>query len=561
MEKSYDENLAKLMSEARDLFKSSNFSESARKYWEAAKKLETARGLAQAEDLYNEAIKNFIRASEDNKEKKQYRLSAQNLFYVVMIFKRLGAIDDWKAATMAVVDDLVNAAQEYLLWNEYDKGIILVSTACFFLFSIEEFKKAEEYYTQYIEQIKDDPGFTRAQQILFAAGHAIKAVKNLDTDSLLNAQQLVGTHLKPGLSQITGDLFFPAIDDAVDTVVKIFRSKIKLPKIVPELKISRDLVLGEPTDLSIFIENVGEGESNNLSFSFNIPEGIEVIDGNKEVSLEKLPPQQKTEHKLIIRCMSSIGEITHELSVNITFYDQLQTKQTMMIGPYDLIFREKSLSKEHENTLNILADQNEANSQKMYESKIAPKVVCDIMSEFVSSIIKESKEKLSTEEFETVHANIQTINKIFDTIDKITSEEFLAPILAVREKEQTERIESAIELKKEEWNSELEVIQTQLAENHLKEKEELKQSFEDEKVELEKQKEEEWKELMEKLVLKHTDDIKEFETELIKLKEQEMEELSKKLEQEKKKALEEQEAVLRDEFQRLLSESQGKKRR
>ncbi|MHA1550901.1 MAG: hypothetical protein ACTSQC_03040 [Candidatus Heimdallarchaeaceae archaeon] len=561
MEKSYDENLAKLMSEARDLFKSSNFSESARKYWEAAKKLETARGLAQAEDLYNEAIKNFIRASEDNKEKKQYRLSAQNLFYVVMIFKRLGAIDDWKAATMAVVDDLVNAAQEYLLWNEYDKGIILVSTACFFLFSIEEFKKAEEYYTQYIEQIKDDPGFTRAQQILFAAGHAIQAVKNLDTNSLLNAQQLVGTHLKPGLSQITGDLFFPAIDDAVDTVVKIFRSKIKLPKIVPELKISRDLVLGEPTDLSIFIENVGEGDANNLSFSFNIPEGIEVIDGNKEVSLEKLPPQQKTEHKLIIRCMSSKGEITHELSVNITFHDQLQTKQTMMIGPYDLIFREKSLSKEHENTLNILADQNEANSQKMYESKIAPKVVCDIMSEFVSSIIKESKEKLSTEEFETVLANIQTINKIFDTIDKITSEEFLAPILAVREKEQTEKIESAIELKKEEWNSELEVIQTQLAENHLKEKEELKQSFEDEKVELEKQKEEEWKELMEKLVLKHTDDIKEFETELIKLKEQEMEELNKKLEQEKKNALEEQEAVLRDEFQRLLSESQGKKRR
>ena len=561
MEKSYDENLAKLMSEARDLFKSSNFSESARKYWEAAKKLETARGLAQAEDLYNEAIKNFIRASEDNKEKKQYRLSAQNLFYVVMIFKRLGAIDDWKAATMAVVDDLVNAAQEYLLWNEYDKGIILVSTACFFLFSIEEFKKAEQYYTQYIEQIKDDPGFTRAQQILFAAGHAIQAVKNLDTSSLLNAQQLVGTHLKPGLSQITGDLFFPAIDDAVNTVVKIFRSKIKLPKIVPELKISRDLVLGEPTDLSIFIENVGEGDANNLSFSFNIPEGIKVIDGNKEVSLEKLPPQQKTEHKLIISCKFSKGEITQELSVNITFYDQLQTKQTMMIGPYDLIFREKSLSKEHENTLNSLADQNEVNSKKMYESKIAPKVVCDVMSEFVSSIIKESKEKLSTEEFETVLANIQTINKIFDTIDKITNEEFLAPIRAVREKEQTEKIESVIELKKEEWNSELEVIQTQLAEDHLKEIEELKQSFEDEKVELEKQKEEEWKELMEKLVLKHTDDIKEFETELIEQKEQEIEELNKKLEQEMKKALEEQEAVLRDEFQRLLSESQGKKRR
>ncbi|MHA1202771.1 MAG: hypothetical protein ACTSQ4_09645 [Candidatus Heimdallarchaeaceae archaeon] len=561
MEKSYDENLAKLMSEARDLFKSSNFSESARKYWEAAKKLETARGLAQAEDLYNEAIKNFIRASEDNKEKKQYRLSAQNLFYVVMIFKRLGAIDDWKAATMAVVDDLVNAAQEYLLWNEYDKGIILVSTACFFLFSIEEFKTAEKYYTQYIEQIKDDPGFTRAQQILFAAGHAIQAVKKLDTNSLLNAQQLVGSHLKPGLSQITGDLFFPAIDDAVDTVVKIFRSKIKLPKIVPEFKISRDLVLGEPTDLSIFIENVGEGDANNLSFSFNIPEGIEVIDGNKEFSVEKLLPQQKTEHKLIIRCMSAKGEITHELSVIINFYDQLQTKQTMMMGPYDLIFREKSLSKEHKDTLDSIAEQNEINYTKCYESKIVPKEACDVMSELVSSIIKESKEKLTTEEFETVLANIQNINRIFDTINTITSKEFLAPIYEAQEKELTEKIESAIELKKEEWNSELEFTKTQLSEKHLKEKEELKQSFEDEKNELEKQKEEEWKELMEKLVLKHTDDIKEFETELIEQKDQEMEELNKRLEQEQKKALEEQEAVLRDEFQRLLSESQGKKRR
>ena len=561
MEKSYDENLAKLMSEARDLFKSSNFAESARKYWEAAKNQEATRGLEQAEDLYHEAIKNFIRASEDNKEKKQYRLSAQNLFHVVMIFKRLGSIDDWKAATMAVVDDLVNAAQEYLLWNEYDKGIILVSTACFFLFSIEEFQKAEEYYTQYIEQIKDDPGFTRAQQILYSAGHAIQAVKNLDTNSLLNAQQLVGTHLKPGLSQITGDLFFPAIDDAVDTVVKIFRSKIKLPKIVPEFKISRDLVLGEPTDLSIFIENEGEGEANNLHFSFNIPERIEVIDGNKEFSIEKLLPKQKTEHKLIIRSMSAKGEITHELSVIITFYDQLQTKQTMMMGPFDLVFREKSLSKEHKDTLDELAEQNEANYTKIIESGIYPKESCDALSELISSMIKESKEKLLTEEFESVLANIQNINRMFETFNKITNDEFLAPILEAQENELVEKIESAIELKKEEWNSELEVIKTQLSEDHLKEKEELNQSFEEEKVELEKQKEEEWKELMEKLVLKHTDDIKEFETELIEQKEHEMEELKKKLDLEKKTALEDQEAVLRDEFQQLLSESQGKKRR
>ncbi|MBY9000315.1 MAG: hypothetical protein KGD64_05335 [Candidatus Heimdallarchaeota archaeon] len=561
MEKSYDENLAKLMSEARDLFKSANYADSATKYWEAAKSQEAARGLAQAEDLYHEAIKNFIRASEDNKEKKQYRLSAQNLFYVVMIFKRLGEVDDWKAATMAVVDDLINAAQEYLMWNEYDRGIILVSTACFFLFSIEEFQKAEQYYNQYIDQIKDDPGFTRAQQILYSAGHAIQAVKNLDTNSLLNAQQLVGSHLKPGLSQITGDLFFPAIDGAVDTVVKIFRSKIKLPKIVPELKISRDLVLGEPTDLSILMENEGEGDANGLNFQINIPEAIEIIDGNKEISIERLPPQQKTEHKLIIRCMSASGESTQELSVNITFYDQLQTKQTMMIGPYDLVFREKSLSKEHEKTLNELAEQNEVNYTKMCESDFVPKEACDVLSELVSSLIKESKDQLSSEEFETVQANIQTIRRIYATLEKITSKEFLAPILEIRDREIKEKIENAVELKKEEWNAELETIKNQLDEQHLKDKEELKESLEDEKVELEKQKEDEWKELMEKLELEHSKEIEELKTEFNEQKEQELEEQNKKLENEKKKALEDQEAVLRNEFQQLLSESQGKKKR
>ena len=60
------------MSEARDLFKSANFADSARKYLEAATNQEAARGIAQAEDLYHEAIRNFIRASEENKEKKQF---------------------------------------------------------------------------------------------------------------------------------------------------------------------------------------------------------------------------------------------------------------------------------------------------------------------------------------------------------------------------------------------------------------------------------------------------------------------------------------------------------
>ena len=561
MEKSYDEDLAKLMSEARDLLKSANYSDSARKYLEAAKNLEATRGMAQAEDLYHEAIKNFIRASEENKEKKQYRMSAQNLYYVAYIFKKLGSKDDWVAATRAVVDDLINAAQEYLMWNEYDRGIILVSTACFFLFSIEDYQTAEDLYKKYIEQIKDDPGFTRAQQILYAAGHAIKAVKDSDTNSLLNAQQLVGNHLKPGLSQIMGELFFSAIDNAMDTVVRTFRSKVKLPRIVPELKVSRDLVFGEANDLILAIDNEGEGDAHNLNFRLNIPNGIEILEGEKEINIDVLPANRSTEYRLNIQGIPKGSEAVYEISANVTFYDQLQTKQTMMIGPYELVFREKSIIKGYEVELAELAEKGLEFKNILNSIDIIPQRAIDLIMGFLEKIIKDSEIMLSKEEFETAYTNIKTIEQIHEIITEITSKEFLEIVFDARDKVIEERIHFAIESAKEE----LEAEKAQMAEDHLLEIDNLKQSFEDEKSRIQStsrmQTENDQQELIKQLEDQHKKEIEDITAEMNKEKEIALQELQNKLDEERRQALQEQESLLREEFQKLLAEQQGKKRR
>ncbi|MCE7749290.1 MAG: hypothetical protein GPJ51_12950, partial [Candidatus Heimdallarchaeota archaeon] len=537
MEKSYDEDLAILMSEARDLFKSANYADSARKYLEAARNQEATRGLAQAEDLYHEAIKNFIRASEENKEKKQFRMSSQNIYYVSYIYKKIGAVDDWRAATNAVIEDLVNAAQEYLLWNEYDRGIVLISTACFFFFSIEEFQSAELLYKQYIEQIQDDPGFTRAQQVLYAAGHAIKAVKDSDTTALLNAQQLVGGHLKPGLSQIMGELFFPAIDDAMDIVVKNFRSKVKLPKIVPEVKISRDLVLGEPVNISIIIENEGDGEAFNLVFKLDFPEGIDIIDGGTEITIANLPAGHSTEHKLSISCSQPNEKGVYDLSATITFYDQLQTKQTMMIGPYDLIFREKSLTKGYEVELAELSSKGLELKNLMRTIEIIPEMATDLVMKFVEDLIKESEGILNNEEFETAQANINTINRVFEIINTVSGEEFLDLVNTQRENFIEERILSISDNLKEEF----EVQKNQLKEDQLLETEKLKQGFEEEKAQLEDkfniQKENDQRELLEQLKEQQEKEIADVTEELRIEKEKALSEQMEKLDEEKKQAL------------------------
>jgi len=164
--------------------------------------------------------------------------------------------------------------------------------------------------------------------------------------------------------------------------------------------------------------------------------------------------------------------------------------------------------------------------------------------------IKDSENLVEKEEFETIHANIKSIKNVHETVEKITSEEFVKPILETRKNE----LETKIEEAKIKWNEQVEEI-----------KENLKMSFEEEKKILKEELKEEFKEEQKELLVKIDEDHKK-EIDLLGVEynnrlEQALEEQRKKFEEEKKKLLEEQEEVLRTEFQRLLSESQDKKRR
>lgn len=576
MEKSYDEKLAKLMSEARDLLKSANYLESAHKYLEAAKNQEISLGLDHARDLYMEAIQNFIRAAEDYKDKKQYRKSAEALYYVSQIYKHLGAKEDWKAATNATVEELLNAANDYFsVWNEYDRAIVLVTTSCFFLFLVENFEAAEKHYFEYLSKIQNDPGFTFAQQVLYTAGYAIKAVKDIDTQALINAQQLLGSHLKPSLRQLMGDLFLSTLDEAMEKVVKIFRSKIKLPKIIPELKISRDLVINQITDLTILLENEGEGDAYHIQLNVNMPEDIEVVDGNTELQIEKLVAGEKVETKLQIRCMSSTGDVKADVSANLTFYDQLQTKQSMIVGPYELLFREISISKELRDILAEKVEKVNELQEKVKQTTAYPTELIELMFNNAKKTVEKTEKAIGEEKFDEAKGQIEALEDVKKTFEKMIEEEFKDTIITKKEAEIEEKVihaknevekklkeeyETKINEIKEEHRKEIENLKEQLEEEKEKLKAEFKQQLEEEKEklkeQLQKEKQEEMKELMTKLDTKHKEELNELKETLTKEKEKELKELERKLEEEKRKALEEQETVLREEFQKQLSKLQ-----
>jgi hypothetical protein len=282
-----------------------------------------------------------------------------------------------------------------------------------------------------------------------------------------------------------------------------------------------------------------------------MPEGLEILEGSKEFTLSQLLAQETYEYKLVVRGMSGVGEVTHELNANITFQDQLQTKQTMMIGPYDLVFREKSLVRELEVELVELSEKTAKLQKQMSATEVIPEEAAKLMFDFVTTIIRESEEVIAKEEFETVRANVKSIEYFHSLIQTLTSEEFIKPLIDARENILNEKVEQA----KAELTEELtEDLSIQFEKQKQEEIEEIKQNLNNEK-------ETEQKELIEKLEEDHQKDITELRDEFEQRLQNELNEQRLKFEDEKKKVLEEQEAVLRAEFQKLLSESQDKKRR
>ena len=356
-------------------------------------------------------------------------------------------------------------------------------------------------------------------------------------------------------------------------------NKIKLPKIIPELKITRDLVINELTDLTIILENEGEGDAFHIQLNVNIPPEIEIIDGNPSLSLEKISPGQSVEHKLTIRCMSATGDVTVDISANLNFYDQLQTKQSMIVGPYELTFREVSISKELSNLLSQTSTKVKELLQNMSQIAIYPSELIDILTKETEIIVEKANSALKEEKFDHVKGIIETLEEILDNFQTMTKEDFYAPIIAKRNEEVKQEVMKAKKETEEQLRQEYEKRIAELKEEHEKEIEKIKATAENEKEELRKnfeqrlteeqeklktqlitEKQQEFQELMKELDSKHKAELEELKGSLIKEKERALKELERKFESEKQKALEEQETLLREEFQQQLSELQETKR-
>ncbi|MCG3258699.1 MAG: hypothetical protein H7644_03080, partial [Candidatus Heimdallarchaeota archaeon] len=229
--------------------------------------------------------------------------------------------------------------------------------------------------------------------------------------------------------------------------------------------------------------------------------------------------------------------------------------------PFDLIFREKSLTKGYEVELADLSSKGLELKNLMRTIETIPEMATDLVMKFVEDLIKESEGILNNEEFETAQANINTINRAFEIINTVTGDEFQDLVITQRENFIEERILSVSDNLKEEF----ELQKNQLKEDQLLEIENLKQGFEEEKAQLEEkfniQKENDQRELLEQLKEQQEKEIADVTEELRIEKEKALSEQMEKLDEEKKQALQGQETLLRDEFQKLLSEQQGKKRR
>ncbi|MHA2028250.1 MAG: hypothetical protein ACW99Q_02575, partial [Candidatus Kariarchaeaceae archaeon] len=247
------------------------------------------------------------------------------------------------------VDALQNASHTAINFGEDKRGITTLTLAGLVALLYGDDTSAHAIYNQGIS-ISEQKQHTEAlKKLLYSLGYLLDAVKNLNMSALTEAQGYIANDLKPMLNSSKLTSFNSILDSIVGQVSGMIETKVKMPKIEVTTLVPKDLLFDEQYELSIKIENVGEGEATNLHLQLNIPSDITLTSGEASRTFETIGTMATLEEKIAFKMSGSgLQEAKKEISGNLTFTDMLANNRQHVISPMELEFRSVSKGSEYQ---------------------------------------------------------------------------------------------------------------------------------------------------------------------------------------------------------------------
>jgi len=387
---------------------------------EALQILERIRTEGSPEEA-NQAAKHAVELlwlnSERMRDSKSLKNAASQLATAYTIAYEV--LDDKEMAKKSILqaaEYLIQAANEYLIWEDVDSGTGMLTTASLLKFLVDD------YDLSLIESKKATINFGRsilgADQMIEIPELLAQSIYKVDPSMLNKAKQWC-LSLLPRVKDAAE--FMELINKSLMHVEQQLSKSIAFPDIKSIVEIPKDLVLGQEFMANFKLKNIGEGNAKDVSYSIDIPTELRIIGTTKD-SIAEMKPGDEVEKnlELTIPEAETATDQEYKIRISLSFKDIVGNMQTQTLGPFSLVAGTVSKSEETEKAINTHKEALSALSSRIAGITL-PNVFQPFingMTDLASDILNKCKTYRETEEYKLIPALL----KVFEDLISKTNE-------------------------------------------------------------------------------------------------------------------------------------------
>lgn len=405
--------------------------------------------LLEAKKIFKSLIDLTNSSAIRYENQSQHRATAEAYYIQAVAHEHLQQTQERDENYKKVVDHLLSYAKTALAFGEDDRGITSATLAGLVCVVSGNNEKGFSIYTEYESIAKTKDNSVKLVNILYSLGYLIDALKNTNLGALADAETYISKDLNTMIRTAKLSGFYPLMKTAVKYAQDVLQSNIKMPKINLSSVVPQDLLFNEMFDLTISILNKGTGSSYGLQFSFDVPDDLELLSGEKIVNIDELKSQGRQDLSYSLRFQTGLTEqeITKKVSGGLTYKDMLQNEHKQILGEIDLEFRTSSKEKEYteklESILSGYVDVLDIIKTKEYISDLS-----EPMNSLITSISTQIKEKIESQEYIAVENSNNILVELVKWQKSLFEGDFPTKIEnTFEQKIQKEKIEIEISLK------------------------------------------------------------------------------------------------------------------
>ncbi|MFX1513278.1 MAG: hypothetical protein ACFFCQ_11885 [Promethearchaeota archaeon] len=395
-----------------ELFRSLEKSNTARDIREAFKTLYAARetGAANIREVASQALQKLMTNANNLNQSGQYKKSAFHFFRGARVIHEFLPEEEEKEKEwlIASANGLIEAAKEHVMWKDVDGGAACMSIAALLRFLADNWN-VEEFMGDFVKKTDFSLSKGPANGIVYIPYDLAGAVKDVNPQLLQRGENYIESYL---FQVPVSSLFEDAIRDALKLTREKLMDVVKLPRIRANVKVSRDLVIGEEFPYSITIENIGEGIAQAISYSVELPSRIKLIAGQLKGGIDELEVQGTHSFDLRFICPTGEGEdqFFQEMNITVEFTDVIGNVRTMTLGPFEMEF--KTFRVKDQLNQEIIELENEftelITTLKSLPKEESAKSLSESLLSGFNTFLTQARQGITEEEFEAVKVSLSS---------------------------------------------------------------------------------------------------------------------------------------------------------